>query len=241
MAALLGVTTGSADAGANSIATGALTTLPRTTRWIGTKWEWTGVGTRPDVLSVTDTAGNVYELEQESDPITASFPGGAVWVCRNALAHAANVVTVTFVVGSTAQFRRVWQLEWDGLARKAQNNFGSGSSAVYSTGDLDPEGPGLMIALLAGFATLTNITAGGNPPAQLLSQTLGEAFVVYRIATAAGLITPGASSSISSEWKMIATTFTDMPFAFTHDITRAALLAQPGIPNSAMRDARSWF
>jgi hypothetical protein len=242
--------TGTADANSGTIATGAKDTLNTNVDMIDVevKWEWDGVGTKAAVSTITDSAGNNYVIESQSI-VSTTKPALAIAYCLNPKRSATNVVTVTFDQ-ATASFRRVFQRGWTGV-RSRQGavtvNNGSGTNGVpgpTTGGAVTLTEPGIVIYAVAGFSTLTAIVGTGSPmPGELDDPTLTEAYcVLYRVTspmtlTAGSTHTPGGGVV----WDSATMAFADASDAFTHDITRAALLAQPGIPNSAMRDARSWF
>jgi hypothetical protein len=64
------------------------------------------------ILSVTDTAGNVYQ--QRGQVFLATSSSFEVWVAENCIAHATNTVTATYSVSTT--FRGINVTQWRELA-----------------------------------------------------------------------------------------------------------------------------
>lgn len=238
MAARVGTgVTGTADAAASSIAAGAKSTATGNAIVVGVKWEISGV----TLSSVTDTALNVYLIDQQLAHPTGGEPQGAIAYCMNAVGNAANVVTANFS-NANAQFRRIAVEEWSGLTTSSPidgtstNN--SGSSTSHSSGNITTTQPGLMFSWIGGFTGMSGFTAGGTP-ASTIGQTVGDCYVNYLISTTGQVISPASSvSSGNGKWVMLASAFKDASTTSAPPSQLPAIpfgMLLPGTAGSVMR------
>lgn len=197
--------TGTGDAAANSIAASAKNTTTGNAIFVGVKWE---NATTPTLLSVTDTAGNTYTVDQQGIYTPGNEPHGAIAYCLNATGNAANVITANFSA-ATATFRRIHVEEFSGVATSAgvdgTHTVLSGTGVNFSSGAITTTGPGVVFMHVSGFTGFTP-TAGGTPAATL-GATTSDAFCQFYISATGQSVTPGASANNAGDWIMLATAF----------------------------------
>jgi hypothetical protein len=157
------------------------------------KWEQPGV----TLSSVADTAGNTWSIIGQT-PSTLGEPMAALAVALNISTHAANVVTATFST-TTAGWQRIIVEEFSGLmTASAQDGSYSATdnltASPWTAPAITTTTPGLIIAGLGSYGTLTSPAGGGSPAFSLGAATSDTAFA-YLISGSAQTVTPTITSS----------------------------------------------
>ncbi len=161
--------------------------------------------TTSNVTSVTDSAGNVYQLAVP----TARGAGlsQAIYYAKNIKASAAGANTVTVAFNTATPYVDIRATEYSGL--DASNPFDVGASASgtgtsASSGSVTTTAPGLVFA--AGMTTGTYTGPGTGFSTRLITNPDAD-IAQDRIVTASGAYTATASLAGSSSWLMQVATF----------------------------------
>jgi hypothetical protein len=204
------VVTGSADAAAASIASGAQNVPNGATVVVFTKWEGVGVGLAAS-NQYTDNASNTYSIlgtliDGTGEPIIS------IGVAQNVVGNAALVTTTNFN-SAGAVFRRTFQLI---LTQRCAAGFdtwvtGAGTGLAFSTAADSVVGDRLVIGAVGGFTSMTGQAGAGSPKFQLIS-ALGDCFLVGLLVSFTDVrnVLPAASAaSGSAKWVMAAFSLLD--------------------------------
>lgn len=232
--------TGTGDASAGSIAAAAKNTTTGNALAVHVKWE-ESVAT---LTGITDTAGNTYQIVSQGAHANGALRS-AIAFCTNITGNASNVVTATFSDANPA-WRRIQVEEASGLLTVTVPDgsaVSSGSGTTYSTGAISTSRAGFVFAGVGGFATLSGITAGGTP-ASSLGGTNTDTFNTYLLSASQQSVTPGASSSTSTDWIMRAIALMDAANVPTYNVSRPWLDdVIDCAPSDAemLRGAQAWF
>lgn len=233
--------TGQGDGGGGSIATSAKATTSGNCLSAEVKWEETSA----TLTSVTDTAGNTYVIVSQGVHGNGSLRT-AIAYAKNITGNASNVVTANFS-DANPTWRRIIVKEWSELDTNDpldDSDSSSGSGTSYSTPSLTTTKSGVVVGGVGAFTSLSGITAAGTPTFTH-SGTVADTFSVHLISDSAQTVTPGASSSTSSEWIMRAIALKDAAAAVpNYNVSRPWIddvIAASGISNTELRNAAAWF
>jgi hypothetical protein len=205
------VATGTADAAAASIASGAQNVPNGATVVAFSKWEGVGVALAAS-NKFTDNASNTYTVIGELADGTGE-PTIAMAVAQNVVGNAALVTTTNFA-SAGAVFRRTFQMIFTERGAAGVDTWvtGTGTGLAFSTAAKAVIGNRMVIAGVGGFTTMTGQAAGGSPAFQFLAN-LSDSFLIVLPYESNGVrnVLPAASAGTgSAKWLMAAFSLLDV-------------------------------
>ena len=205
------VATGTADAAAASIASGAQNVPTGATVVAFTKWEGVGVALAAS-NKFTDNASNTYTVIGELADGTGE-PIIAMAVAQNVVGNAALVTTTNFA-SAGAVFRRTFQLILTERCAAGVDSWvtGTGTGLAFSTAAKSVVGGRMVIAGVGGFTTMTGHAAAGSPAFQLLANLSDSMLIALPVSYKdVRNVAPAASASTgSAKWLMAAFSLLDV-------------------------------
>ena len=161
--------------------------------------------TTSTITSVTDTAGNTYQLAVPTARGTGLSQ--AIYYAKNIKAAAAGTNTVTVTFNTATPYVDIRATEYSGLATTNPFDVGtsaSGTSATATTGTVTTTAPGLIFG--AGMTTGGFSTAGTGFTTRIITNPDAD-IAQDRTVTTAGAYTATAPLSGSAAWLMQIATF----------------------------------
>ena len=162
--------------------------------------------TTSNITSVTDSAGNIYQL---AEPTTrGTGVSQAIYYAKNIKAAAAGTNKVTTTFNTATRYVDIRALEYSGLDRVNPFNVGTsaaGTGTSANSGTVTTTTPGALI-FGAGITTGDFSTAGANFTTRIIT-TLGDDIAQDRFVTATGAYSATAPLRGSAPWVMQVATF----------------------------------